>query len=46
MGLMALPFIFVAFLVGRVWFSKREERMWKDAIKKTRAARGQEAEKG
>jgi len=45
MGFMALPFIVVAILVGKAWFSKREERMWKAAMKKTREARQQEAEK-
>lgn len=46
MGFMAMPFIFVAILIGRAWFSKREERMWKEAMKKTRAAREQKNETG
>ena len=42
MGFMALPFIVVAAVIARYWFSKREERMWKEAIRKTRSARDTE----
>ncbi len=39
MGFLALPFFIVAVVIGGYWLSKREERMWKGALKKTRAAR-------
>ena len=42
MGLMALPFIVVFVLAARYLLKKREERMWKNALLKTRAARQEE----
>lgn len=44
-GFLALPFVIVGLVVAAYWFSKKEERMWKDAVKKTRAAREQGAMK-
>ena len=38
-GFMALPFIVVIVVIGRLWYRKREERMWKQAIRKTQATR-------
>ena len=46
MGLLTLPFIVVFFLVGKYLLRKNEERKWKNALLKTRAARQeQEARK-
>jgi uncharacterized membrane protein len=45
MGFLALPFVIVVVVVAGYWLSKREERMWKNALMKTRAAREQEAAK-
>jgi hypothetical protein len=43
MGLLALPFIVVFFLVGKYLLKKNEERKWKNALLKTRAAKQKEA---
>ena len=39
MSLLALPFIAVLFALGVYLRSRREDRMWKNALKKTQAKR-------
>ena len=43
MSLLALPFIVVFFFVGKFLLRKNEERKWKNALLKTRAARQEQA---
>lgn len=38
-ALIALPFIIVAVGIGWLYARKREDRMWKQAVSRTRAAR-------
>jgi len=39
LGLLALPFIAVIFVLGIYLRKRREDRMWKNAVKKTRSKR-------
>lgn len=39
LGLVVLPFLVVVFVVGNYLRKKKEERMWRDAIMKSRAKR-------
>jgi len=39
MSLLALPFVAVLFVLGIYLRRRREERMWKNAVKETRAKR-------
>jgi membrane protein implicated in regulation of membrane protease activity len=39
MSLLILPIAVVVVIIGMKWHRKREERLWKSAVKKTRASR-------
>ena len=44
LGLLALPFIGVIFVLGIYLRKKSEERMWKNAVKKTHSKRKQQGQ--
>ena len=45
MGFLTLPFIVVLVVVGKYLLKKNEERKWKNALLKTRAAKQEQAAK-